>query len=153
MAAAPSSLASSHLSRLADLRRAAAPANLSVPQQLRLGCSRRRAQRVVAMAGSGKFFVGGNWKCVKNSLTERIEVSAQNVWIGKGGAYTGEISAEQLVDIGCQWVILGHSERRHIIGENDEFIGKKAAYALSKNVKAPDFTTIINSVTSKKVVA
>ncbi|BAT09139.1 Os09g0535000 [Oryza sativa Japonica Group] len=63
--AAPSSLASSHLSRLADLRRAgvaaAAPAH---PQQLRLGCSRRRAQRVVAMAGSGKFFVGGNWKCV-----------------------------------------------------------------------------------------
>jgi triosephosphate isomerase len=31
-------------------------------------------------------------------------------------------SAEQLVDIGCQWVILGHSERRHIIGENDEVI-------------------------------
>lgn len=72
---------------------------------------------------------------VKNSLTGRIEVSAQNVWIGKGGAYTGEISAEQLVDIGCQWVILGHSERRHIIGEDDEFIGKKAAYALSQNIK------------------
>ncbi|PWZ12483.1 Triosephosphate isomerase, chloroplastic [Zea mays] len=178
MAAAPSSLVSSHLSRLADLRRAAAPATPTVPQQLRVGFSRRRAQRVVAMAGSGKFFVGGNWKCflypliqngtkdsvsklvselnaatletdvdvvvappfiyidqVKNSLTGRIEVSAQNVWIGKGGAYTGEISAEQLVDIGCQWVILGHSERRHIIGENDEFIGKKAAYALSQNVK------------------
>ncbi|XP_066397620.1 triosephosphate isomerase, chloroplastic-like [Miscanthus floridulus] len=171
MAAAPSSLASSHLSRLADLRRAAAVATPAVPQQLRIGCSRRRAQRVVAMAGSGKFFVGGNWKCngtkdsisklvselnsatletdvdvvvappfiyidqVKNSLTGRIEVSAQNVWVGKGGAYTGEISAEQLVDIGVQWVILGHSERRHIIGEDDEFIGKKAAYALSQNVK------------------
>jgi triosephosphate isomerase len=54
MAAAPSSLASSHLSRLADLRRAAAVATPAVPQQLRIGCSRRRAQRVVAMAGSGK---------------------------------------------------------------------------------------------------
>ncbi|VAI20386.1 unnamed protein product [Triticum turgidum subsp. durum] len=43
--------------------------------------------------------------------------------------------AEQLVDIGCQWVILGHSERRHVIGEDDEFIGKKAAYALSQNLK------------------
>lgn len=123
------------------------------------------------MAGSGKFFVGGNWKCngtkdsisklisdlngahlendvdvvvappfiyidqVKNSLTDRIGISAQNTWVGKGGAFTGEISAEQLVDIGCEWVILGHSERRHIIGEADEFIGKKAAYALSQNLK------------------
>ncbi|KAF3324973.1 triosephosphate isomerase [Carex littledalei] len=137
----------------------------------RLDQSRRASRAVVAMAGSGKFFVGGNWKCngskesisklvsdlnsatldsdvdvvvappfiyieqVKNSLTDRIEVSAQNVWIGKGGAYTGEISAEQLLDIGCKWVILGHSERRHIIGEDDQFIGKKAAYALSQNLK------------------
>ncbi|CAN6485684.1 unnamed protein product [Victoria cruziana] len=126
---------------------------------------------IVAMAGSGKFFVGGNWKCngtkdsisklvadlnnaqieddvdvvvappfvyvdqVKNSLTDRIEISAQNSWVGKGGAFTGEISAEQLKDIGCKWVILGHSERRHIIGEDDEFIGNKAAYALSQNLK------------------
>jgi len=122
------------------------------------------------MAASGKFFVGGNWKCngtkesiskliaelnnatlepdvdvvvsppfvyidqVKNSLTSRIEVSAQNCWIGKGGAYTGEISVEQVKDLGCQWVILGHSERRHVIGEDDQFIGKKAAYALSQGV-------------------
>ncbi|KAM3259286.1 hypothetical protein ACQJBY_050838 [Aegilops geniculata] len=167
--AAPSSLASSRLARLAAA--APAPQHHHQNHQLRLGCSRRRAQRLVAMAGSGKFFVGGNWKCngtkesitklvsdlnaatlesdvdvvvappfiyidqVKSSLTDRIEVSAQNTWIGKGGAFTGEISAEQLVDIGCQWVILGHSERRHVIGEDDQFIGKKAAYALSQNLK------------------
>nr|ACG47197.1 hypothetical protein [Zea mays] len=58
MAAAPSSLASSHLSPIA------AVSTPAVPHQLRIGCSRRRAQRIVAMAGSGKFFVGGNWKCV-----------------------------------------------------------------------------------------
>ncbi|XP_027349159.1 triosephosphate isomerase, chloroplastic-like isoform X2 [Abrus precatorius] len=71
---------------------------------------------------------------VKNSITDRIEISAQNSWVGKGGAFTGEISVEQLKDLGCKWVILGHSERRHIIGENDEFIGKKAAYALSQGL-------------------
>ncbi|KAF9619170.1 hypothetical protein IFM89_005724 [Coptis chinensis] len=123
------------------------------------------------MAGSGTFFVGGNWKCngtkdsinklvsdlnnatleadvdvvvappfvyldqVKNTLTDRVEISAQNSWVGKGGAFTGEISVEQLKDIGCKWVILGHSERRHVIGEDDQFIGKKAAYALSENLK------------------
>lgn len=128
------------------------------------------SRTVVAMAGTGKFFVGGNWKCngtkdsisqlvsdlnsaklendvdvvvgppfvyidqVKSSLTERIEIAAQNSWIGKGGAFTGEISVEQLKDIGCKWVILGHSERRHVIGEDDQFIGKKAAYALGQNV-------------------
>ncbi|KAE8804440.1 triosephosphate isomerase, chloroplastic [Hordeum vulgare] len=61
--AAPSSLASSHLSRLAAAG-APAPQPHHQNHQLRLGCSRRRAQRLVAMAGSGKFFVGGNWKCV-----------------------------------------------------------------------------------------
>ncbi|XP_061345750.1 triosephosphate isomerase, chloroplastic isoform X2 [Gastrolobium bilobum] len=71
---------------------------------------------------------------VKNSITDRIEISAQNSWVGKGGAFTGEISVEQLKDLGCNWVILGHSERRHVIGENDEFIGKKAAYALSQGL-------------------
>lgn len=122
------------------------------------------------MAGTGQFFVGGNWKCngtkesittlisdlnsaklesdvdvvvappfiyidqVKSSLTDRIEISAQNSWVSKGGAFTGEISVEQLKDIGCKWVILGHSERRHVIGEDDQFIGKKAAYALSQGV-------------------
>ncbi|KAK1261391.1 hypothetical protein QJS04_geneDACA001127 [Acorus gramineus] len=72
---------------------------------------------------------------VRNSLTDRIEISAQNSWVGKGGAFTGEISVEQLKDIGCKWVILGHSERRHIIGEDNEFIGKKAAYALGQKLK------------------
>ncbi|KAK1296403.1 hypothetical protein QJS10_CPB15g00504 [Acorus calamus] len=72
---------------------------------------------------------------VKNSLTDRIEISAQNSWVGKGGAFTGEISVEQLKDIGCKWVILGHSERRHIIGEDNEFTGKKAAYALGQKLK------------------
>ncbi|KAL5706516.1 triose-phosphate isomerase [Ranunculus cassubicifolius] len=72
---------------------------------------------------------------VINTLTNMVEISAQNSWIGKGGAFTGEISVEQLKDIGCKWVILGHSERRHVIGENDEFIGKKAAYALTEGLK------------------
>ncbi|KAI8027328.1 hypothetical protein LOK49_LG02G02490 [Camellia lanceoleosa] len=48
--------------------------------------------------------------------------------------YSTGFSVEQLKDIGCKWVILGHSERRHVIGEDDQFIGKKAAYALRQGL-------------------
>ncbi|KAL7118641.1 hypothetical protein ACP275_02G016000 [Erythranthe tilingii] len=142
----------------------------NVDSHLRLASSNKGCRGVVAMAGSGKFFVGGNWKCngtkdsisklvtelnsaalesdvdvvvappfvyidqVKSSLSDRIEIAAQNCWVGKGGAFTGEISVEQIQDLGCKWVVLGHSERRHVIGEDDQFIGKKAAYALGQGV-------------------
>jgi triosephosphate isomerase len=46
------------------------------------------------------------------------------------GAFTGEISAEMLKDVGCKYVILGHSERRHILGETDEVVNRKTLAAL-----------------------
>merc|ERR1712048_1120501 len=48
------------------------------------------------------------------------QLAAQNCLVGPGGAYTGEISAEMLVDIEIPWVILGHSERRRLYGETNE---------------------------------
>lgn len=59
-----------------------------------------------------------------------IGVSAQNCWHEDKGAFTGEISAAMLKDLGLAFVILGHSERRHVFGESDELIGKKTAAAL-----------------------
>ncbi|MBA0850132.1 hypothetical protein Goshw_025692 [Gossypium schwendimanii] len=176
--------------------------------QLRLPSSPKPCRAVIAMSGSGKNETKDSitklvsdlnsaklesdvdvvvappfvyLDQVTSSLTDRIEVSAQNSWIGKGGAFTGEIrsvcsclvslsqsiawrklwvfgpshvswlglvivfcllydssdsscSVEQLKDIGCKWVILGHSERRHVIGEDDQFIGKKAAFALNEGL-------------------
>ncbi|KAM7500542.1 hypothetical protein LguiA_024956 [Lonicera macranthoides] len=64
---------------------------------------------------------------VKNSLTDWIEIAAQNSWIGKGRTFTGEISVVQLKDIGCKWVIIGHSERRHVIGEDNELLEEREA--------------------------
>ncbi|KRX91589.1 Triosephosphate isomerase, cytosolic, partial [Trichinella patagoniensis] len=49
--------------------------------------------------------------------------------------YTGEISAEILVNLGIPWVIVGHSERRSLLGESNEFVGDKVAYALSQGLK------------------
>ncbi|XP_026658943.2 triosephosphate isomerase, cytosolic-like isoform X2 [Phoenix dactylifera] len=72
---------------------------------------------------------------VKSSLHPDFHVAAQNCWVKKGGAFTGEISAEMLKNIDIHWVILGHSERRLLLGESSEFVGDKVAYALSQGLK------------------
>ena len=59
-----------------------------------------------------------------------IALGAQNVYHQPSGAYTGEISVAMLKDLGCRYVILGHSERRHVLGETDEQINEKVLAAL-----------------------
>lgn len=129
----------------------------------------------MALGGSRKFLIGGNWKCNldKSSITKLIEsfnsgpkldpetvevvcappsvyieytksklrsdfkIGGQNCWVDKGGAYTGELDGKMLKDVGCEYVILGHSERRHIdvIHESDEVVARKVAYALGCGLK------------------
>ncbi|XP_020241944.1 triosephosphate isomerase, cytosolic-like isoform X3 [Asparagus officinalis] len=72
---------------------------------------------------------------VKSLLRSDFSVAAQNCWVRRGGAFTGEISAEMLVNLGIPWVILGHSERRLLLGESNEFVGDKVAYAISQGLK------------------
>ena len=60
-----------------------------------------------------------------------ISLGAQDMYHEVAGAFTGEISAAMLRDLGCQFVILGHSERRHILGETDEAIHQKVLAAHS----------------------
>ncbi|XP_052627069.1 uncharacterized protein LOC128133607 [Lactuca sativa] len=72
---------------------------------------------------------------VKSELRPEIQVAAQNCWVKKGGAFTGEVSAEMLANLGVPWVILGHSERRALLNETNEFVGDKVAYALSQGLK------------------
>lgn len=64
-----------------------------------------------------------------------VQVGAQNCWHEPSGAYTGEISVDMLKETGCGYVILGHSERRHVIGECDELINKKVKAALGGGLK------------------
>jgi triosephosphate isomerase len=60
-----------------------------------------------------------------------IKLGAQNIYAESKGAFTGEVSANMVLDCGCTWVILGHSERRRIIGEDDALINKKVRTALA----------------------
>ena len=56
----------------------------------------------------------------KKLITNGILVSSQNVSSTGEGAYTGEITAKQLLDIGIEWTLIGHSERRQFYGDTDE---------------------------------
>ena len=59
-----------------------------------------------------------------------VAVGAQDVYFEPKGAFTGEISPAMLKDIGCNYVLCGHSERRHVLGESDELVSKKVTAAL-----------------------
>jgi len=63
-----------------------------------------------------------------------VKVGAQNLFFENSGAYTGEISPEMLSDIECQYVIVGHSERRAIFTEDDDLIAKKVVASIENNL-------------------
>ena len=65
----------------------------------------------------------------------RVSVGAQNVFYENSGAYTGEVSAEMLKDLGVKYVIVGHSERRQMFGETDFTVNKKVLAALSADLQ------------------
>jgi triosephosphate isomerase len=71
-----------------------------------------------ALHAAGKKLVGSN-----------VGLSSQDVYHEETGAYTGEVSSTFLLDVGCKYAIVGHSERREYFGESDEFLNKKAKAA------------------------
>ncbi len=64
-----------------------------------------------------------------------IKVGSQNICDQDAGAYTGEISGEMLKDVGCEYAIIGHSERRALYGESDELVAKRFAAARRNGIK------------------
>lgn len=92
---------------------------------------------------------------IKKNLIREIKLAAQNVSWGERGAHTGEISGIMLKNIGCEYAIVGHSERRYKIGETDEMINLKlkAAFkaglvpilAVGEREQNDDMAKIINS--------
>ena len=96
------------------------------------------AKAVVAKAGEAPANVGlivaapFTHLCCLSEILEgtRVELSAQNCADHASGAYTGEVSVSMLKSVGCQWTILGHSERRQYYGETDEKLVEKVKLAL-----------------------
>ena len=72
---------------------------------------------------------------IKNAISgSNIKLGAQNLYFEEKGAFTGQVSADMLLSVGCEYVIIGHSECRDIFGETDELINKKVKRALEKNL-------------------
>jgi len=67
--------------------------------------------------------------------TNRFHVGAQNFYPAVQGAFTGEISPGMLQDAGAGFALTGHSERRHVLGEDDAFVGQKTAFGLAAGLK------------------
>jgi len=65
-----------------------------------------------------------------------VQLGAQDVYFEAPGAFTGEVAVEMLQDCQCQYVILGHSERRHVMGESDGTINRKVRAAIGGGLKA-----------------
>jgi triosephosphate isomerase len=68
---------------------------------------------------------------VEAAENTNVAISAQDVYWEKEGAFTGEVSTNMLVEAGCRYVIIGHSERRQFFGETDESVAKKTKAALA----------------------
>lgn len=68
--------------------------------------------------------------------SSKVEVGAQNVHFEKSGAFTGEISAEMLCELGVGYAVVGHSERRQYFGETDETVNKRAKAAVEAGLTA-----------------
>jgi len=64
----------------------------------------------------------------------RVSLGAQNLYPEMEGAFTGEVSPRMLLDLGCKYVILGHSERRQKLEESDAFINKKVRFAIASGL-------------------
>jgi triosephosphate isomerase len=64
-----------------------------------------------------------------------VQVGAQNAWHEGNGAFTGEISTAMLTDLDCGWLLTGHSERRHVIGESDELVNAKTRAGLEAGLR------------------
>jgi triosephosphate isomerase len=76
-------------------------------------------------------FLGQVGELLKGTV---IQLGAQNLAAHASGAYTGEVSAAMLSDVGCQYVLIGHSERRALYGETDAVVAQKIQQATSNNL-------------------
>ena len=88
-------------------------------------------ERLEVVVAPNLLHLGAAQEALANS---QVQLAAQNCSLYDNGAYTGETSATMLKDFGLNWVILGHSERRHVFGESDQVVASKVKAALDEDL-------------------
>ncbi len=103
--------------------------NLARARAIELACAVESAAGQLAVEWA-IFPAAVHLDAVAASLTERSHLGSQDCSAHADGAFTGQVSAEMLADIGCTSVLIGHSERRHGLGESDALLSRKLGRAL-----------------------
>ncbi len=106
--------------------------NLNTAEARELAAALRRAPHAGVQVIVAPPFT--SLEAVSGTLAGEIGLAAQNIYPAESGAYTGEIGAAQLEEFDVRWVILGHSERRALLGETDAFIRRKLEFTMSKGL-------------------
>jgi len=101
--------------------------SVKLAQDVIAGCGETAGHQVDVAVCPPFVYLQAAGKALSSS---RVALGAQDVYFEQKGAFTGEISAAMLKDVGCTYAICGHSERRHVIGETDELINKKVHAAI-----------------------
>jgi triosephosphate isomerase len=114
------------------LARAVADAAAAIP-------ARQRPEVVVFPPFPYLLPVGGVLRDHPAAGERAVTLGAQDVFFSRNGAFTGEVSVEMLLDCGVSFVLAGHSERRHVIGESDEVVNAKVRAVLD----APGLSCIL----------
>ena len=102
--------------------------SVELAERIATGSSQQAGHDVTLMVCPPFVYLSSVAKALSAS---NIAVGAQDVYFESKGAFTGEISTSMLKDVGCNYVLCGHSERRHVIGETDELINKKVSSAIA----------------------
>ena len=102
--------------------------SVELAERIATGSSQQAGHDVTLMVCPPFVYLSSVAKALSAS---NIAVGAQDVYFESKGAFTGEISTSMLKDVGCNYVLCGHSERRHVIGETDELINKKVSAAIA----------------------
>jgi triosephosphate isomerase len=101
--------------------------SVRLSEDIAAGCSQTAGRLEVAVIPPFVYLQA----VVRALSASSIAVGAQDVYFEQKGAFTGEISAAMLKDVGCVYVLCGHSERRHVLGESDQTVNRKVRAAIS----------------------